>query len=132
MLRPLLTPLSITFSLGLSSLDAQEKFLGKTADSWGAQLKSNDAKLRRGAAFALGKMGSRAFSVLKVMKNAYANEKDVKVRETMIFALGEICRDSVSINMDKDLEKLFLGAITDNDAHLRRSAAFALGRLASK
>src|SRR5262249_41035562 len=75
---------------------------------------------------------SRAFSVLKVMKVAYANEKDVKVRQTMVFALGEICRDTVSINTDPDLEKLFLGAITDNDAYLRRGAAFALGCLASK
>jgi HEAT repeat protein len=132
MIRPIVLTLGMTFSLGVSSLEAQEKFLGKTADAWGAQLKSGDAKLRRSAAFALGKMGSRAFSVLKVMKVAYANEKDVKVRQTMVFALGEICRDTVSINTDPDLEKLFLGAITDNDAHLRRSAAFALGCLASK
>ena len=132
MIRPILS-LCLALCLGGSTLQAQDKFLGKTADAWGVQLKTGaDAKLRRSAAFALGKMGSRAASVLGNMKSAYALEKDVKVREAIVFGLGEICRDNLSINVDADLEKLFLAAITDTDPYLRRSAAFALGTLASK
>ena len=50
------------------------------------------------------------------MKKAYAKERDVKVREAILFGLAEISRDNVSINVDRGLEKLFIGGITDADA----------------
>ena len=125
--------LCVILSLSTPVLHAQEKLLGKTADAWAAQLKNaSDAKLRRNAGFALGKMGFRAVPVVTQMKIAYAKEKDVKVREAIVFALGEICRESPPLREDRDLETLFLGAITEADPYLRRSAAFGLGRMASK
>src|SRR5947209_1734708 len=98
MIRSLL-PMIAIFCLGASPLCAQEKtLLGKTSDGWATQLKTgNDAKLRRNAAFALGKLGNRASGALPAMKAAYAKETDVKVREAIIYALAEICRDSLSI-----------------------------------
>lgn len=124
--------LCVALSLGIPSLQAQEKFLGKTVDGWGAQLKNADAKQRRSAAFALGKMGGRSIGVVPAMKQTYAQEKDAKVRDAIVFALGEICRDEPAIRTDGDLEALFLNAILDADPHLRRSAAYALGCLRTK
>lgn len=144
--------------LNVASLDAQET-LGKTPVQWAAQLKHNDAKMRRSAAFALGKTGRRIGASVNDLKAAYANEKDAKVRDAIVFALGEVCRDVKLYYMhyskaDDDiaqkmanehpeiclgpssgtteLETMFVGALRDTDAHLRRSGAFALGCLASK
>jgi HEAT repeat protein len=133
MIRHFLLSVSVTLCLGIPALNAQDKLLGKTADAWMAQLKNSaDAKLRRNAGFALGKMGFRAALVVPSMKIAYAKEKDVKVREAIVFALGEIGRESPPVREDRGLENLFLGAITEADPYLRRSAAFGLGCLASK
>lgn len=120
--------------VGVSSpLSAQEKgFLGKTAHEWGVQLKSGDPKLRRNASFALGKMGKNASQALPAMKAAYRNEKDAKVKEALIFALGEISRDSVNARNDPDLERVLIEAGRDMDPYLRRSAIYALGCLGKK
>ncbi len=125
--------LCVALCLGVPTLPAQEKFLGKTADAWEKQLNSaGDAKERRSAAFALGKMGAGSPTAIAVMKNVYAQEKDAKVRDAIIFGLGEICRDNAAGRTDKDLETLFLSALQDGNPHLRRSGAFALGCLATK
>jgi HEAT repeat protein len=129
--------LSIALILSLFGLaypvQAQEKFLGKPADAWVRELKtSTDAKQRRNAAYALGKMGGRAYVHISEIQNAYAKETDAKARDTLLYGMGEICRDSAAANANTDLEKLFLSAIKADDAHLRRSAAFALGCLGSR
>lgn len=118
--------------LGVSSLSAQEKtLLGKTAEGWTRQLRQgNDAKARRSAAFALGKMGRWSASALPAMKAVYAGEKDAKVREAIVFAMAEICREGAGD--DLGLDQLFIAALADNDPRLRRSAAFALGCLKTK
>ena len=133
MARHLLS-LCIAICLGVPSVQAQDKFLGKTADGWIAQLKNSvDPKQRRQAAFALGKMSNRAVPVLRDMKLALGKEQDAKVRETLLFALGEIARDTTATSNDRDLEPLFLSSLkNDADPQVRRSAAFALGCLASK
>jgi HEAT repeat protein len=131
MLRPLLLTAILAVCLA-PNLQAQV-FLGKTLDGWSKQLTtSDDAKLRRSAAFALGKMGSRAVGALPAMKARYAGEKDAKVREAILFAMGEISRENLSIKVDPDLEGIFVAAVGDGDVYVRRSAAFALGCLASK
>jgi HEAT repeat protein len=133
MIRPFLLAVGVTFCFGLPTLHAQDKFLGKTSEGWVSQLlKAADPKLRRDAGFALGKLGFRAATSVTAMKNAYAGEKDVKVREAIVFALAEISRESPPVREDAELEKLFLGAITDADPYLRRSAAFGLGCLVTK
>ena len=86
----------------------------------------------RQAAFALGKMGQRALGSLPDMKAVYVKESDVKVREAIVFALGEICRDTPAAGADPAMERLFLGALGDANPYVRRSSVYALGCLASK
>ena len=135
MARPFLLTLGVTLCLVGASLPAQDKssFLGKTADAWAAQLKNADAAKRRQAAFALGKMSTRAIPALKDMKLALKNEKETAVREALLYALGEICRDTTATSDDAELEKLFIAALReDGDTYVRRSAVFALGCLGTK
>lgn len=112
---------------------AQDKFLGKSAGDWVTQLKTSfDAKQRRQAAFALGKLGNRAVPALPAMKLAFGAEQDAKVREAVVYAMGEICRDSVAVMGDTDLERIFIGAANNQDTYVRRSGVFALGCLGNK
>lgn len=135
MARQFLLTLGVILCFTGRALHAQDKsaFLGKTGDAWAAQLKSADAGKRRQAAFALGKMSTRAVAALKDMKAALKTEKDTRVRETLLYALGEICRDTTATSEDAELEKLFVAALReDADAQVRRSAVFALGCLGTK
>lgn len=127
MLRHILLVVGITLGLGVSTLPAQE-FLGKNAAGWAKQLKSDNAKMRRDAAFTLGKLGQAAAPVLPDMKAVLAKEADPKVREAIVYALGEICR--AGVGRQRDLETLFVAVLADADPQVRRSAAFALGCLA--
>ena len=125
--------LCVALCLSASSLQAQEQFLGKSANEWVTQLKNNQEwKQRRNAAFALGKLGKHATLVVEDMKIAYRNEAEVKVREATVYALGEIGHKNALVKKDGDLEKLLLDAIASDYAPLRRSAAFALGCLATR
>lgn len=128
MLRHFFISLCVTLCL-IPALPAQDRFLGKTAENWSVQLRSSaDAKQRRSAAFALGKMGPRASFTLGGMKAVYLAEKDGKVREAIVYALGEICREGAG--EDLGLDKLCIAALTDSDnPYLRRSAACTLGVL---
>ncbi len=120
----------IAICFAFTPLNAQEKiFLGKTADAWATQLKQGDAKARRSAAFALGKMGRNSLKSIADMRAAFAKEKDAKVRDALLYALGEICRETKG---DAELESLFVNALKDTDPYVRRSAAFGLGCLARK
>ncbi len=132
MIRHLVLSCCVAFGLAVSSLHAQQ-FLGKTLNEWTTQLKtSNDAKQRRNAAFALGKMGNRALAALPALKSAYSKERDAKVRDAIIYGMGEICREAVGAAGDAELEPLFINAAKDADTYVRRSALFALGCLAKK
>lgn len=116
-------------------LHAQDKaFLGKSSGEWVGQLKTSvDAKQRRHAAFALGKLSSHAESTLPEMKIAFGKEKDAKVREALVYAMGEICRDNgKATSGDVDLERIFVSAAGSQDVYVRRSGVFALGCLGHK
>jgi HEAT repeat protein len=133
MSRHLLSASIIALCCAVPSLDAQDKFLAKNAGEWVTQLKTSiDAKQRRHAAFALGKLGNRAFSSLGEMKIAFGKEKDVKVREALVYAMGEICRETIGTGNDVDLERIFISAASNSDAYVRRSGVFALGCLGNK
>jgi HEAT repeat protein len=107
------------------------KFLDKRADEWVRQLKADvEPRQRRNAAFALGKMGNRAGELLETIKGCLAGEKDAKVREAIVFALGEIGRDSLRGDDSALIELLSqLVQARTEDALVRRSAAYALGCL---
>lgn len=128
MIRSILVCVSILLSIGPAFALAQERFLGNTAEGWAQLLRnSKDMNQRRSAAFALGKMGRHAFFAVPEMKAAFPKEGNTKVKEALVFALGEICRDNPSLKNDRELEALFHAALKDGDPLVRRSAAFALG-----
>lgn len=133
MIRHLLLCFCVTIGLSMPILQAQEKFLGKNADAWVVELKANaDAKARRSAAFALGKLGRNASAAMPALKAAFGQEQEAMVREAILSALGEICLADAAARKDQGLEKLFLSALRETDPRLRRSGVFALGCLASK
>ena len=74
-------------------------------------------------------MGKHAVAELPAIKTRYTQEKDAKVREAIVYALGEISRLHKG---DADVEGIFVAAVSDQDAYVRRSAAFGLGCLESK
>src|SRR5437868_5551045 len=100
----------------------ESPLLGKTAKEWANQLKDSDPKLRRSAAFALGRHGSKAVDELPEMKAAFAREKNAKVRDALVFAMAEIGR--LRPTADAELEGIFVAAVSDSDAYVRRSGAF--------
>src|SRR5579884_3182875 len=125
------------FCLLAASVQAQTdtKFLGKSAPEWARQLKADrDALQRRNAAFALGKMGNRAGPVMLEIKTCLTAEKEPRVREAIVFALGEIARESLAAGGDGDLEDLLCRLLRAEDEAplVRRSAAVALSGLNTK
>lgn len=106
------------------------QFLGKSVQAWQTELVKGDDAARRSAAFALGKIGSPAMGVVPELKKHLRDDKDARVREAVAFALGEIAGDS--IKSDPDLVKTLGDAIMkDASPMVRRSAAYALGRMGS-
>lgn len=110
------------------SLEAQDKFLGRTANNWIYELKNGDAKQRRNAAFALGKMAKHGDANIGELRAVYAKEQDAKVKDALLHALGELTRDHDRKDQ-AELERLFIAALKDADPYVKRSAAFALGCL---
>src|SRR5205085_2668111 len=51
--------------------------------------------------------------------------------EALVFALGDIARDTLSLKNHRELEAVFLDALKDSDALVRRSAVYGLGCLGS-
>lgn len=75
--------------LGGTDLALAQKFLGKSAHEWAGELNDNKPSVRRGAAFALGKMGASAELQLSKLLKAL-NDSDPSVREAVATAIGEI------------------------------------------
>lgn len=121
--------MALSFCLLASSASAQQKFLNKTADAWETELGHSDAKTRRNAAFALGKLGSSANSAVPRLKRALKEDKDGAVRDAAAWALGEIGKGSLEVSRDADLVKLLADCLKNDkeEPAVRRSAAYALG-----
>ena len=116
--------------LGLAStmLSAQQRFLDKSPDAWASELSHSDAKIRRNAAFALGKLGSTAFSTVPKLKKALQEDSDARVRDAAAWAVGEIAKENLKIGADTELIKTLANVLrNDKEPMVRRSAAFALG-----
>jgi HEAT repeat protein len=105
-------------------------FLGKTADKWLEDLNKDDARLRRNAAFALGKMGSGADMAQSALTRVLQMDSSETVREAAAYALGEICKGGKGLNNDT-FAALQTALQGDRDPLVRRSAAFALGSIGS-
>jgi HEAT repeat protein len=110
----------------------QEGFLGKSEPQWSEELQpSQSAPQRRSAAFALGKLGAKAFySIPRLVKSL--EDTDPTVRDAAAYALGEICaalaeNSNHASAWDHTGYSLVSLLAKDSDARVRRSAAFALG-----
>jgi HEAT repeat protein len=104
-----------------------QTFLGKDTAAWEKILNdSQDARQRRNAAFALGKLGSGAEPALPSLKKHLKGD-DARVREAAAVALGEIGKDSPKAKDDPTLVEALGDALKDDEPLVRRSAAQALG-----
>ena len=107
------------------SMRAQDDvFLGKPMARWAEELTSCDARVRRSAAFALGKTGALAIYTAPRLVRAL-KDPDAGVRQAAAFALGEIGPAAWQSAYPALLEVL----INDSEPLARRSAALALGNL---
>ena len=105
-----------------------QSFLGKNGAEWEQALKrGKDARSRRNAAFALGKLGKDGAAAAATLKNCLQQDGDATVREAAAFALGEIGRQSLRVLDDPDVVDVLAKALKDSDPLVRRSAACALG-----
>jgi HEAT repeat protein len=113
--------------VGAPPLRAQPRetaFLGKPLTRWTEEVSSADAVVRRSAAFALGKAGAPAIpAVPKLVRTL--KDPDAGVREAAAYALGEIGPSG----WEETLPALIRLVDGDRSPLVRRSAAFALGRL---
>lgn len=86
-----------------------------------ADLKSNDAAVRRAGANRLGAL--RSLGAVRALIDLLA-DKDAGAREAAAFALGQIA--------DRQAADALIRALADKDAEVRASAAFALGMLGDR
>ena len=136
--------MSRTLLLGISSVMCwtmvpefaqAQTFLGKNESAWVAELEKGNTAARRGAAFALGKLG--APSAVAVLQKHLRNDSDEWVREASACALGEIvgrvkaARDDRLLNVLAETMRTDQKGVTkekpDGSPFVRRAAAYAIG-----
>ena len=81
-------------SIAVPSLHAQDDhFLGRPAAAWRQELADAKPAVRRGAAFALGRLGGEALGTLPDLTLCLQKDADASVRDMAAAALGDIVRD---------------------------------------
>lgn len=80
----------IVFTGATTGLAQTSDFLGRSASSWIQQLTSKDTGQRRGAAFALGRIGADAELYLARLLERAVKDDNPGVRETAAMAVGDI------------------------------------------
>lgn len=135
-----------------------ETYLKRTAVSWSNDLKHQDAKTRRAAAFAMGKLGKHALPYIGTLKMLLLHDQEVSVRSACATSLGELgslaageiapgviqsfenekqisVRRALALALGKvadqagSAEPLLRKALADRDAALRQNATWSLGQL---
>lgn len=91
--------------------------------------KGSTTEARRAAAEELGKLGRHARFALPEIRSAYKDATSGGERAALVGAMGEICKGVRKLDAELELDKLFIGALTDADAQTRASAAHALSCL---
>lgn len=141
---------------GTSALD--EVYLKRTAASWSIDLEHSDAKTRRAAAFAMGKLGKHALPYVSTLKALLLQDQEISVRSACATSLGELgtlatgeiipvvihsfekekqisVRRALALALGKigdqaaPAEPLLRKALSDSDAALRQNATWSLGQL---
>jgi len=107
-----------------------DDFLGQTPEKWAKQLLDKEPGLRRSAAFALGRIGSRAEEALPKLLEIVQKDATPAVRATAAMAIGDIMLDfkeeagkhweTYGPYLEKQLGK-------ETDARARRGLLYALG-----
>src|SRR5271155_4870132 len=67
-----------------------DDFLGQPLKKWRTDLEDKDAKVRRGAAFALGKFPDDAVQVVPLLLKHLNDDSDPGVRDAASTALGDL------------------------------------------
>ncbi|HEY7156391.1 MAG TPA: HEAT repeat domain-containing protein [Gemmataceae bacterium] len=121
--------LAVVCLVGLGVLAARADFLGKSAADWQKELNDPDAKVRRSAAFALGRLGADA---RPAMRDLVRRLRDTEggVRAMAASALGDIVKalNGDALDVWKEASGMLRQVLeNDEDAHVRRAAAYALG-----
>ncbi|HWG45732.1 MAG TPA: HEAT repeat domain-containing protein [Gemmataceae bacterium] len=104
-------------------------FLGKSLDRWQRGLNDRDAKVRRSAAFALGRMGEDAQTAVPLLATRLLKDDNAGVRDMSASAIGDIVKalKGSPTLWDKAGGALVKALKEDENPHVRRSAAYALG-----
>ena len=107
-------------------------FLGKSLEGWRKDLRDPQAKVRRSAAFALGRFGLSARHSVPDLRRLLREDSSAEVRDMAAVAIGDIAKaagdgdprlwGSVSSGLTDALRN-------DKEPHVRRSAAYALAHL---
>jgi HEAT repeat protein len=125
------TPLVVSIAALVLVIPGQadpQTYLGKAPAEWQRQLGAKDAKARRDAAFALGKLGPEADEAIATLLRLLQTDNDKAVRDAAAYSLGQICKRGRTPNEVIDvLCKTLLG---NGDGMVRRSCAVALGNCA--
>jgi HEAT repeat protein len=107
-------------------------FLGKSLDRWRKGLSAPDANVRRSAAYALGRMGEDAHTAVPLLVKRLLADDKASVRDMAASAIGDIAKALKGSDRIPDRWQNAGGALVkalkdDEDPHVRRSAAYALG-----
>jgi HEAT repeat protein len=120
--------LAVAILTSLTAIDvASAQFLGRSVSEWTRDLDSGEERVRRNAAFALGKLGSAALPAVPELQRTLTGDASPKVREAAAFALGEIGQRSTSLG--KTVAATLTTALADADPLVRRSALYGLGSI---
>src|SRR3989442_1701358 len=95
-----------------------QTFLGKGVVAWMTDLDSNDAGVRRSAAYALGKLGKDAADARPALEAALRDDQPA-VRQNVAWALGKLGPKAVPALRE---------ALRDRDDLVKRDAINSLGQ----
>ncbi|HEY7425577.1 MAG TPA: HEAT repeat domain-containing protein [Gemmataceae bacterium] len=131
MKRAYLAPVVCLLGLGVLVAQAvRADFLDKSAADWQKELSDPDAKVRRSAAFALGRLGVDARSAVPALVQRLREDSEARVRDMAASALGDIAKALKGDAGDvwRDAAGTLVNVLKkDEHAPVRRSAAYALG-----
>lgn len=106
------------------SAEPTDTYLKRSAASWVMDLGHAQAKTRRAAAFALGKLGKHSLQYVQQLKALLQNDSDASVRDATAGTLGELAALAPT-----EIAGSLLSAFNkEGDLSVRRTLALALGK----
>ena len=104
--------------------EAPDTYLKRPASSWVMDLSHAQAKTRRAAAFALGKLGKHSLPYVNQLKSLLQSDADAGVREAAAGTLGEL----VSLAPTEIIGSLLASVGKENDLAVRRTLVLSIGK----